>query len=74
MQVHIFPHSSGTTTCIALKLSTMLTNYHTYVDKQIIMTLFDMEILVKVLRATLSPLLSVLVLKFMLCYVMSLSQ
>ena len=35
MQVHIFHHSSVTTGCITLKLSTMLTNYLTYVNKQV---------------------------------------
>ena len=35
MQIHIFHHSSVTTTCIALKLSTMLPNYHTYVNNQV---------------------------------------
>ena len=35
MQVHIFHHSPETTRCIALELSTMLPNYHTYVNKQV---------------------------------------
>ena len=35
MQVHIFHNSSVTTRCIALKLSTILFNYHTYVNNQV---------------------------------------